>query len=189
MNRNFIKKHLYQIFRNRMLHALLASFITTSLYAENLQGVFIEALGSSTNVGIHYDTRFAAGSPWGVRVGVAYTNVNNKDFFNSRPDKTKGWTFPLAINYLLGKKKHFCEIGVGFNIGLYTCTYIWNEKERSTDHQTGHFLFMDLGYRYQPYSGILIRAGLNLDTSLSGNSLEMKRPLPVYPYIALGYAL
>ena len=107
---------------------LILFFISlpSCLHAQREQGVYLELFGASTTVGVSYDTRFNNHTHWGGRVGFAYTNSKSQDFFESAPKHTSGWSFPIAVNYLIGKGKHHAEIGIGVSYGLYKCRY--NDK-------------------------------------------------------------
>ena len=79
--------------------AFLSGFmIANTVCAQREQGIFVEFLGSSTSVGVHYDTRFNDYTSWGGRIGIAYTHSKSQDFFESAPERTRGWSFPIAVN-------------------------------------------------------------------------------------------
>ena len=126
-------------------------------HAQGAQGVFAELFGASTTFGIHYDSRFSSRTRWGGRVGLAYTRSRSQDFFDSNPEATRGWSFPVAVNHLVGRGRHHAEIGVGVSYGLYTCKY-HDPAGRQVEHdRSGTFGFLDLGYRYQPARGLMLR--------------------------------
>ena len=79
--------------------SILLIFSCMSLWAQH---VYVEAGGASTTAGVHYDSRFNDHTRWGGRIGVAYTYSRSPDFLPSAPDKTTGWSFPVAVNYLIG---------------------------------------------------------------------------------------
>lgn len=178
----------------RFKHLFL--FLVTSpccLYAQQEQGVFLELFGASTTVGVHYDTRFNEHTRWGGRIGLSYTNSKSQDFFESAPENTSGWSFPIAVNYLIGKGKHHAEVGIGVSYGLYKCKY-HDKAEREVQYdRSGAFGFFDLGYRYQSGEGIMVRAGINPGMALGRrdqlgrNDHGVDRAAVIYPYISLGY--
>ena len=167
--------------------------LPSCLYAQREQGVFIELFGASTTVGVHYDTRFNDHTRWGGRLGFSYTNSKSQDFFESAPENTSGWTFPIAINYLIGKGKHHAEIGIGVSYGLYKCKYYDKAGREVQQDRSGTFGFIDLGYRYQSKHGIMIRAGINPGVALGRhdqlgrNDHGVDRAAVIYPYIGIGY--
>ena len=161
-------------------------------FSQRQQGVYLEAFGASTTVGIHYDTRFNEKTRWGGRIGIAYTNSSSQDFFDSAPEKTTGLTFPIAFNYLIGNKKHNLELGIGISYGIYSCKYNTNGY-RVEETKNSVFGFVDVGYRYQANNGLMLRIGLNPGTALGmHDELGEKdhgvdRAAVIYPYISIGY--
>lgn len=179
---------------NEKLKYLFLSLVIlpTCLYAQREQGIFVELLGASTTVGVHYDTRFNEHTRWGGRIGFSYTNSKSQDFFESAPENTTGWSFPIAVNYLIGKGRHHAEIGMGFSYGLYECKYHDKAGREVQYDRSGTFVFWDLGYRYQSKHGIMVRAGINPGMALGRhdqlgeNDHGVDRAAVVYPYISFG---
>ncbi|MFC2487369.1 MAG: hypothetical protein ACFNP8_02130 [Alloprevotella sp.] len=174
--------------------AFLSGFmIANTVCAQREQGIFVEFLGSSTSVGVHYDTRFNDYTSWGGRIGIAYTHSKSQDFFESAPERTRGWSFPIAVNHLIGKGRHQAEIGIGFSFGFYTCMYHDKVNREVEYDRTGTFGFLDLGYRYQSKQGLMIRAGINPGVALGRydplgrEEYGVDRAAVIYPYISLGY--
>lgn len=164
----------------------------SKLHAQREEGVFVELGGASTTVGIHYDTRFNEKTHWGARIGIAHTRSKSPAFFDNLADLTKGWTFPIAVNYLIGKRKNRFEIGIGVSYGLYTCVFYDKLGHQIEDNKSGSFAFLDLGYRYQSKKGLMVRLGINpgmaLYRSTEGKSDEaVFRAAVIYPYFSLGY--
>lgn len=162
------------------------------IFSQRQQGIYVEAFGASTSVGVHYDSRFSTQTKWGGRIGMAYANSSSIDFFDFGPEKTTGWSIPIAVNYLLGGRKHNLELGVGFSYGIYHCmTYIDGKHIKSTRY--GTFGFVDIGYRYQEVRGLMFRAGINPGMAIgrsdrSGVSKHgVQRAAVIYPYISVGY--
>lgn len=172
---------------------LVAFMSTDTVYAQREEGVFVELLGSSTSVGVHYDTRFDDHTPWGGRIGVACTHSSSRDFFESAPENTRGVSFPVAVNYLIGKGVHRAEIGIGFSFGFYTCQYHDKANREVQYDRVGSFVFGDFGYRYQSKQGLMIRTGINLGVAfgrhdpLGKEEHGVDRAAVIYPYISLGY--
>ncbi|MBF1441803.1 MAG: hypothetical protein HXN44_06630, partial [Prevotella nanceiensis] len=85
--------------KKRNILLLLFSLLTfCNLQAQTKQQVYVELLGASTTVGVHYDSRFGKNSHWGFRAGLAFTSTNNQDFMECDPLKTRGVTLPVGIN-------------------------------------------------------------------------------------------
>lgn len=162
------------------------------LHAQREEGVFVELGGASTTVGIHYDTRFSKKTYWGARIGIAYTRSKSTAFFDNLADLTTGWTFPIAVNYLIGKRKNRFEMGLGVSYGLYTCVFYDKFGHQTKDNKSGSFAFLDLGYRYQPKKGLVVRLGLNPGMALYEGKVGKKdeavfRAAVIYPYFSIGY--
>lgn len=189
--------HIDSFYKNIMRfikHLLLFSWVLSSIpmSAQRQHGVYAELLGASTSVGIHYDSRFNQNTRWGGRVGIAYTHSSDQDFFKSAPIKTTGYSFPIAVNYLIGNHKHNLELGIGLSYGIYSCDYNENGYNVERDHHAS-FGFLDIGYRFQAKNGLMIRAGVNPGTALGKyDELGRKengvdRATVIYPYISIGY--
>ena len=112
--------------------------------AQSAQSVYFE-LGGPGIASFNYDTRFS-GREGGIggRIGVGYSKFVS--------DGNSVLYLPLGINYLIGKEKHFFELGAGVT------PVIGNENGGDTalSETFGHLLF---GYRFQPINnGFTFRA-------------------------------
>ena len=181
--------------KKRNILLLLFSLLAfCNLQAQTKQQVYVELLGASTTVGVHYDSRFGKNSHWGFRAGLAFTSTNNQDFMECDPLKTRGVTLPVGINYLIGKNKHFAELGLGVSFGSYQCT-LRKEEKLFKKNITGSFLFLDMGYRYQPTKGVSVRLGLNPGLALNSKKTArednntISRSAVIYPYLSVGLSL
>ena len=184
-----------QLTKKRNILLLLFSLLAfCNLQAQTKQQVYVELLGASTTVGVHYDSRFGKNSHWGFRAGLAFTSTDNEDFIDSGPLKTRGVTLPVGINYLIGKNKHFAELGLGVSFGSYQWTFRKEEK-LFKKNITGSFLFLDMGYRYQPTKGVSVRLGLNPGLALNSKKTArednntISRSAVIYPYLSVGLSL
>lgn len=161
----------------------------------NKASIFGELFGASTTFGIHFDSRFNSETNWGGRLGVGFTESKSQDFFKSAPERTRGWSFPIAVNYLLGKNGHYAEIGIGVSYGLYNCKYHDKVGHEIEESKSGSFGFLDLGYRYQRENGIVIRIGISPGVALDMYDEDgitehgVDRAAVVYPYISFGFNL
>lgn len=161
-------------------------------FSQRQQGVYLEILGASSSVGIHYDTRFGENTKLGGRVGLAYTYSTSLSFFEFGPEKTKGISMPIGINYLFGNKKNSFELGAGVSAGFYSCNDFDNGQLIDKD-VFGIFYFLDLAYRYQLNNGLMLRGGLNLGinndhgTDYNRKNYGVDRAAVIYPFISVGY--
>lgn len=113
------------------------------------QAIFMEWNGNGIGKSINFDSRFRAkhNGP-GFRVGLGGTdllrteNGNNIDY--------SALTIPAELNYILGKKRHSLEAGVGYTTIL--------DSETEGFDGTG---FLNFGYRFKPLrKGLVVRANI-----------------------------
>lgn len=171
-----------------ILMAILLCTALAATQAQKKQTVFLELLGPSTVFGVHYDTRFHANTNWGMRVGLACTASNGHSFLPESGDLRKAVTIPFDLNYLIGKRKHFVELGVGLNNGLYFANRDMGSSYHRAKVAWGYFIYFDAGYRFQPAEGLSLRAGFNPGFSLNNGENGVEREAVIYPYISVGYS-
>lgn len=88
-------------------------------------------------------------------------------------------TIPVGVNYLLGRRKHFLELGLGST--LIIDLHAGQGKRK----QPNVAITSSLGYRYQkPEGGISWGVGISPLYSKEGNCWEF---VPYIPYLRLGY--
>lgn len=140
-----------------LIFVLLVVFLTESQFSvkaqetARAQNVFVELGGQGLLFSANYDTRFGnRRDGLGGRVGVGYIAA----------DGTSLATFPLSLNYLLGKGRNFFEIGLGATFASAKSDDLWfNDDESSSGSAT--IGTMSFGYRLQPVdSGFSFRAGI-----------------------------
>lgn len=103
------------------------------------QAVYFGIGGSALIFSVNYDTRFAKRlNGLGVSTGIG-------TWFGGG---TAVFIIPATLNYLVGRKDHFLEIGAGASFITATTDFFSSESTGSTF--VGHGV---LGYRYQPASG------------------------------------
>jgi hypothetical protein len=141
----------------------------TPIIEKRAQNIFVEFLGQGLLVTANYDTRFTnKRNGIGGRIGIGYIN-----------DSVNGiTTIPVGINYLLGKKSSFFEIGLG-------ATYFGTNRGRKTifeNSEENSFIgTMSFSYRLQPVdSGFSFRGGIT-------PIFNSKFFLPYYVGVSLGY--
>ncbi len=160
------------------------------------RSVYLELLGPSNLVGISYDSRIAPKSKWGYRLGVAYNSNMNSIF--SDQYSSHAFTTPVEVNYLLGRKRHKLELGVGVSLGIYSEKIAFYTNDRTSQDLNiqkniisqksfGYYLYSNIGYRYQADKGFLFRVGVSPSFNFGDRYGVRKRPLP-YPYLAFGYS-
>lgn len=92
-------------------------FVTISVMAQKrVQSLSVELLGAQNMAGINYDSRLKGNSGFGYRVGIGFGYGDNSGLFDQ---DIKGAGVPIELNYLLGKKNHKLELGLGVSLGIY----------------------------------------------------------------------
>lgn len=134
----------------KLITSSLILLITVSCLAQRRKTVFIEALGNGLTVSGNFDLRLKANQNdgLGLRAGMGGGSLNGTD--DQGNSASIGIiTFPLAVNYLVGKKRSAFESGIGI-----TPVYVTASGKINDDVFSGRGLalsgFLNLGYRYQP---------------------------------------
>ncbi|MDT3404850.1 hypothetical protein [Mucilaginibacter terrae] len=135
------------------------------------QNVYAELLGPGLLFSLNYDTRFGkARNGWGGRAGAGYVSADDNSIL----------TLPVQVNYLLGKKGKYFEVGLG-------ATFI---STNGSNKEDDFFVFDDVnttigtmtfGYRYQPVDG-----GFNFRASLNP-VFNKNNFIPYYFGLSFGY--
>jgi len=133
------------------------------------QNVFVELGGQGLLFTANYDSRFSnRRDGLGGRIGIGYI----------ASDGDNATTVPLSLNYLLGKGKHFFEIGLGATLlatGGNEDTFFFNNNSSKVIGT------MSFAYRLQPVdSGFSLRVGL---TPVFNTSFF----IPYFGGLSLGY--
>lgn len=181
--------------------------IGMSVCAQRNKNISVEALGAQNIAGINYDMRFCGNSGFGFRVGVGFGYYTSNDFFLPTSVCEPGVAFPIEVNYLLGRGNHKLELGLGSSLGCY-----WVDKLKGMDFYAGpgmparsahydyanfgYMMFANIGYRYQPIKGLMLRIGLTPAFSFSekfetGNrrsNHRLEHPW-LSPFIGIGWSL
>lgn len=173
-------------------------FVTISVMAQKrVQSLSVELLGAQNMAGINYDSRLKGNSGFGYRVGIGFGYGDNSGLFDQ---DIKGAGVPIELNYLLGKKNHKLELGLGVSLGIYqSIESTWyyyqpvppeteghDEQYTSTSNLFGYFIFGDIGYRYQRDNGFMFRVGVSPSLNF-GDKYGLKKSA-FYPYIGLGWS-
>jgi hypothetical protein len=168
-----------------MLVCLLANFLYTTSSAQTQatptpadsakitrpQTLFVELLGPGVTFSANYDTRFfKKHDGLGIRIGIGY-------FVDEDLTLT---TFPVQINYLLGKKGKFFEIGAGATYASLKDKNGGNTTVLSFGDASTVIGSLTFGYRYQPVDGGFSFRG-------SFNPLFNSRSFVPYLGLSFGY--
>ena len=125
--------------------------------AEQLQ---LEAFGPGSLFSLNFDIRFAKKeNGLGIRAGLGGSPLGK---LGASCNSGTLMTLPLGLNYLVGKKNHFIELGVGGVLPFFSATKKlcigFKGDFFSDDIQVYEYILV--GYRYQPYGkkGVTYRA-------------------------------
>lgn len=123
---------------------------------------FVELLGAAGFYSINYDMRTAKNKRdgWGYRVGYERISTNFRDTIGGTINftKIKFTAIPLVLNYLIGKKKGFLELGVGatyfkFKGEAQSITTVERYQAETFKQTFGNIVgSFNVGYRHLPYS-------------------------------------
>lgn len=153
--------------------------------------VYAEIYGLSRSlVGFNFDTRLSKRPDgWGVRAGLSYIHLDGVTIA----------TLPLGVNYLLGKRGKYLELGVGATpIYLSSESTPWGnynifdkpqDQNKDARKKSSGFTVLGgltFGYRRQPVNGgFYFGAGLSPMFALLGGDVSF---MPFIPYLSFGYS-
>ncbi len=134
---------------------LLSLFFFTTL-AQRRKTVFLEVLGNGLLASGNFDLRLKPNENDGLgfRAGVGGGSFSGYDD-QGNSASIGVVTFPLAVNYLVGKKRSLFESGIGITPMYMTASGTINDNIVSGNglSVTG---FLNAGYRYQPLNNGLM---------------------------------
>lgn len=187
------------------------SATTVPSHKRAAKAIAVEVVGTNL-IGVTYDSRFRGHWGWGYRVGLGYNrdfektnltaNGSNSSFRYYNESTASGLGVPLEINYLVGRRLHQFECGVGTTVGLYkeknkasVVNATW-EGDRMTDYKWrrdtwdethfGWYAYGNVGYRFHTKRGFLLRLG-SLVGFGGGDHTPYRQSWSIRPYLSLGY--
>jgi hypothetical protein len=155
--------------------AFLLVFTSHIVPAQNLKAsknVYGEILGPGI-LSVNYDTRFTKkNNGLGMRIGFGYV----PNFDESGLSGAGAYSIPAGLNYLIGKRKNFLELGAG-------ASYFFEAGPKDDIELSSFFLgYIWIGYKYQPLTnGFTFRAGLC-------PAYDADEFIPYYFGVSFGYA-
>ncbi len=131
---------------------------STEVTGKFRKSFYVESHGSGIFLSGHFDTRLKkdVNNGFGLRAGFGigdpyYTTVTN----DNKPSSGRAISLPVGINYILGKKRHGLEAGVGFT------AQIARDNVREGFPAVKHLFPYHIGYRFQPKKeGLVARVAL-----------------------------
>ena len=185
----------------RTLFIMILALLSSTLMAQERprQAVFAEFLGASGIIGVSYDSRFKTSEHWGYRFGLSFNAGGESETFISSDKDYQGPSLLVEGNYLIGKGRHFLELGLGMMHGFFKPLFDkdemfydgnpWSSSSSwgtSEDWEYGYYCYVDVGYRFQPVKGVIARAGI-CPSFVFGDEYGLRRSF-FYPYVSVGYA-
>ena len=190
-----------------LLFFIVSACVAQDEHAYNLYG---QLFGSSTGIGVGFDSRFKTGGILGYAGGIGFTNliwrqdpIQGNDFAATETN-SKGVSIPLEVNAIMGKRASKFEIGLGLTAYLVdrtrtrnTLEYVeeinggygdWIIHTESKKHfRPGIIGTMNLGYRLQRKSGFFMKLGFTvLVGDLKCSPID---GLEIIPNLCFGYTL
>jgi hypothetical protein len=129
---------------------------TDTTINQRAHNLMLEVAGPGIFYSINYDTRFAKRrNGWGMRVGLGGINEWVRYPY---------FTVPVQINYLLGTRRNFLELGIGATYILQgtagNTNALFGFSDDKKDQETA--LTGTIGYRFQP-----LKHGVNFGVSFN----------------------
>ena len=114
------------------------------------KNVFVEFLGNGLFISTNFDMRFKRGvqDGLGFRAGIGGVSLEASDVEGSQV-RVGLVTFPLAVNYLVGKGRSSFETGLGVTV-LYASAAVRGGDIDIEADGVGAIGVINFGYRYQP---------------------------------------
>lgn len=163
----------------------LSVFIATFAQDGHGYNLYGQLFGSSTGIGVGFDSRFKTGGILGYAGGIGFTNLTwNQDpiqanGFVDTETNSKGVSIPLEVNAIMGKRASKFEIGLGLTAYLVdrtrtrtTLEFVedinsvysdWIIHTESKKHFRPSIIgTMNIGYRLQRKSGFFMKLGFTV---------------------------
>lgn len=142
----------------RILLVLLFVIFVLPAFSQRRKAVFVEGLGNGIFLSGNFDMRFKPdqndGLGFRAGIGGGVFNDNNDGSTNS----FGLLTFPLSVNYLVGKKRSSFESGIGLTPLINNVSIQSIDNEFFNRSGLGVSGFLNIGYRFQPINnGFMFR--------------------------------
>ncbi len=127
---------------------------------------FAEILGNAIIYSLNYDMRTAKGvrDKWGFRIGIEHVGLSATDSITTKNTWVKVTAIPFGLNYLIGKRKGFLELGLGATyFHLKGKDFVIDNLDKYSDdilYYNNGFMIgtFNIGYRHVPINnGIMYR--------------------------------
>lgn len=155
---------------------------STAVVAQRRKSIYAEALGNGIIVSANYDMRLKKNQNDGLgfRAGIGGGSLAGYDETGMSAN-IGVLTFPLSLNYVVGKKRSGFETGAGFT-PIYVSASVETDTEFAHADGLGVTGFLNAGYRFQPInSGVMFRVNWTPAFNRSGF-------IPGWFGLSLGYS-
>lgn len=126
---------------------------TTKVADFNKQSFYLEFAGNGRSIlCLNYEKIFPSRQSYlhyTARVGIAYSSRNF--------DSSGVINIPLEATMLIGKSKHFLEVGVGYTVSLQKSNTDTSVTPHLHYNSLSGFYCFRLGYRFAVKDGVLVR--------------------------------
>ena len=167
--------------KNSILITAVFLFCTASIFAQHKddyasQGHYknftLAISGVNITQGLHYDMRFKKGQPNGLGFKAGVGGFSVRRIVRVRNVEEGLLSLPIQLNYIVGKKRHGLELGLGVLPAFATVDNteiaFGNERIAINDFEMIGSL-ATIGYKFQPRkNGIAF--GINYNTVVTPNS-------------------
>lgn len=183
------------------LLVLLFVLLSTAVHAQEApeasrnKSVFVEFLGSgATIVTANFDMRFKPNRTdgLGMRIGIGGGSISDEPLIGEGSSKTKTFTVPIEVNYILGERRFAFEVG-------YSVTYVSISEdstfqflgEYSESHESENLIvsYIPIGFRLNPKTnGFMLKLNLGPLFNFSAPNLYSDIKVVIWGGLAVGYS-
>ncbi len=195
MKRKLIDQMLYPILIGILVLITLPARSQEQSEGTRSKNVFVEFLGSgATIITANFDMRFHKGrnDGLGMRLGLGGGSVNNDYLIGEGSVKTKLFTVPLEVNYILGKRRFAWEVGCAI-------TYVSISEDSTLDildyhsenFETGNVIvsYIPIGFRFKPdKNGFMLKLNVGPLWNFSAPNLFAEEEMVFWGGLAIGYS-
>jgi hypothetical protein len=124
--------------------------------------IYVELLGHGIFYSVNYEYRMS--DKISLRAGVSIWSIKSMDLLIFQINGIKFRSFPVMVNYLIGKRSSRFELGAGIMPAYISSeggSVFYLMKSTDSNHTTIFPVIANVGYRYQPEDGgFIFRAGI-----------------------------
>lgn len=189
---------------SQILHSLLVVLlvlISTAVHAQESpeasrnKSIFVEFLGSgATIVTANFDMRFKPGGTdgWGMRIGIGGGSLSEDPVIGEGSSKTKTFTVPIEVNYVLGKGRLAFEAGCSVTyVSISEDSTFQFLGEYSESHESEDLIvsYIPIGFRLNPKSnGFMLKLNGGPLFNYSAPNLYSDYVMNFWGGLAIGYS-